>query len=179
MSKGKIVAIVIGVLLLGLSVAYFGIAVSYKNDEIAVREAITAQVDQNKNTFDVMYKVIAQKAQVNEKYASDFKDVYIKSMTARYSDKNPAMMWIKENVPNLDPSIYKELGNTIESQREKFAMEQKRLIGLKEQHNKMLKQFPSSWFLGGIQPIEIDIVTSGKTKEVFVTGEDNDIKLFK
>ena len=43
---------------------------------------------------------------------------------------NPAMMWIKENIPPLDASVYKELGNTMEAQREQFAMEQKKLIGL-------------------------------------------------
>ena len=88
------------------------------------------------------------------------------------------MSWITEHNPEFDTSLYKDLMRSIEAERTKFAREQKVLIGIKEQHDNMRTRLPSSVFVGGRPEIEIQLVTSGKTKEAFATGEENDIDLF-
>jgi hypothetical protein len=67
---------------------------------------------------------------------------------------------------------------SIEAQRTSFTREQAKLIDLQREHNNLLQTLPSSIFVGGREPIEVKIVTSGKTNKSFATGEDNDVDLF-
>lgn len=162
--------------------SYFYTKYSYINKEIVLRERIESQTQKNKDRFDTQFKIIAGKAQVTEKNTESFKEVYIGLMTARYGkdgrQEGGMMNVLQENNPNFSNELYKELMQTIEEQKLSFEREQSILISLGQEHNTLIKQFPGSWFLSDIKPIEIKLVTSAKTKKVFETGEDNDIDIF-
>ncbi len=71
--------------------------------------------------YDKTWKIIAQKAQISEKYADDFKQTFIGANDARYKNKeNMMMMWITEHNPQLDASLYRELGQSVEAQRNEY-----------------------------------------------------------
>jgi hypothetical protein len=178
MIKWISVAVILFILL--IVGGWFGISyVSYNNQEIEIRNLAEAQQENNKTVYDKVWKIIKQKAGVTDKYATDFKEAYGGLMTARYGDgKNPMWSWVKEHNPNLDASMYKDLSASIEALRNEFQQVQKRLIDIKREHENLRKKIPSCWFVGKRPELELDIVTSANTKEVFQTGEENDVEIF-
>ena len=137
-----------------------------------------AQKENLKVVYDKVWKVISQKAQVTDKYAGDFKGIYTEIMDSRYEKGDGTLMkWIHERNPNFDASLYASLSNSIEGLRSEFAMEQKKLLSVKEQHDNLRTTWPGTWFVSA-DPIEVEVITSGKTKQVFVTGEENDVDVF-
>lgn len=133
--------------------------------------------------FDNTWKKIQQQAGVADQYKSGFKDIYVSMMDARYggdsaSGKETLMKWITESNPTFDVSLYKTLMNTIEGSRNEFTMEQKKLIDIDRELKTMKVTFPANIVLGRKADLEIKLVTSGKTKEAFATGEENDVDLF-
>lgn len=155
--------------------------VSANNKEVRLRNRLTAQQKANEATFDQTWKVIQQQAGVTTEYKESFRSTFTDIMNARYSgDKNAStlMKWVKEANPHFDSSLFKTLMNTIEAQRTNFTREQKLLLDLQREHNDVLTTFPSSLFVGGRAPIEVKIVTSGKTNQSFATGEENDVDPF-
>jgi Tfp pilus assembly protein PilO len=178
MVKWIVLSVVVFIIL--VTGGWFGMSyVSFNNQEIELRNLAKAQQENNKTVYDKVWKVIKQKAGVTDKYANDFKEAYGGLMTARYGDgKNPMWSWVKEHNPNLDVSMYKDLSRSIEALRNEFQQVQKRLIDIKREHDNLRQKIPSSWFVGGREELVLDIVTSKQTKQVFKTGEENDVDLF-
>lgn len=179
--------IIIGVVLffsiIGV-VMYF----SYNNTEIVKREQTTAQEDVCKANFDKMYKVINQVAQTAGQFAmvskDAFKEIYPSLMEGRYGNERGGALlsMVTESNPNYDMKavgeLYKNLQNVIEANREEYFVEQKKLIDLQREHSIYIKRTPARWFISNDKEIEITIITSEKTKEVYRTAEENDINLF-
>lgn len=174
-------AIIGGGVLFIFIIIYMGMSVSYNNyanrTEVAAEEKEKAcQVD-----YDAMWKVIQQQAGVVDKYQESFKEIYTDLIDGRYSDNDGQgqfMMWIQEHNPTFDPSMFNRLMNTIESMRLDFATRQKELIAIEQDYNQAIVTFPGSWFIGDRDKMEVTIITSSKTQEVYETGQENDIELF-
>lgn len=153
--------------------------VSYNNQEVRLRNQIGAQQKKNEATFDQTWKIIQQQAGVSSEYKDSFREIYTDIMNARYSKGDGTLMkFIKEHNPEFDSSLFKKVMTSIEAQRVNFTREQSLLLDLQREHNNLLQTLPSSIFVGGRAPIEVKIVTSGKTNKSFETGEDNDVDLF-
>ncbi len=88
------------------------------------------------------------------------------------------MKWVTEANPEFDASLYKTLMNTIEGSRNEFTMVQKQLIDIDRELKTMKVTFPNSLVLKNKPDLDIKLVTSGKTKEAFETGEENEINPF-
>ena len=134
-------------------------------------------------TFDNVWKTISQQASVTDEYKNGFKEIYVELMDARYKNDKGAgqqtlMKWVTEANPEFDASLYKTLMNTIEGKREGFLMAQKQLIDIDRELKTMKVTFPNSLILKNKADLEIKLVTSGKTKEAFETGEENDVNPF-
>ena len=149
------------------------------NTEIKLKNQIFAQQKSCETVFDKTWKIISQKAQIADKYKDAFKQIYPELMAGRYNNARGGSMmsWVQESNPNFDVSLYKDLMIAIEAQRNEFNREQQKLIDLKREHDTLRQTFPASIVVGNRKEIVINIVTSSKTKETFVTGEENDIKL--
>jgi hypothetical protein len=167
----------VGILLVSLVLN----VISWSNNEIALRQQVLAQQKVNTTVFDKTWKVIAQQAQVTDKYKDSFKEVYQTIMNERYENsKNVMWQWIQEQNPQFESRLFEKLMVSIESLRNEFQLEQKKLIDLGRQHTVMVSQFPGSLWasLLGRNVIELQIVTSAKTEESFKTGQENDVKVF-
>ena len=129
--------------------------------------------------FDNTWKIICQKCQIADKYKDAFKEIYPELMEGRYGNARGGALlsFITESNPTLDVSIYRDVSAAIEVQRTIFTREQKKLIDLKQEVDNLRTTIPSSLFVGGKSTLEIKLVTSGKTKEAFSSGEENDVKL--
>jgi len=169
--------VIIGVVVVLGAIPLF-MLVNYNNTEVDLRNQCKAQQKANEAVYDEVWKVLSQRAGVLDKYAQDFKEVYVNLMNARYEGKDPMMNWIHEHNPNLDPALYKDLSIEISAQRAKFTTVQKRLIDIKREHDNLRQKIPSCFFVGGRPELDIKVVTSSKTEKTFASQKEDDIELF-
>ena len=170
-----------GITILTLVLTVVGLGMSAHNSEVNLRNQITKQQTNLENHFDKTWKSIKQVAQVAEAGKEGFREIYPELMAGRYDNQRGGalMSWVSENNPNPDfIKLYDRLAVVIESQREGFTREQEKLLDMKREHDNVLQQLPSSLFVGGRDSIEVEIVTSAVTDEVFESGQDNDIDVF-
>ena len=151
------------------------------NREIDLRTAITAKVSDQEATFDKMWKVLSQKAQVADQYKEAFAKIYPELIEGRYSKGDGTLMkWITESNPTFDVSLYKDVMGSIENERNGFLTTQRQLMDLKREHDKLRLQWPYKWFINDdVKEITIMIISSSHAKEVMKTGKDDDVDLFK
>ncbi len=173
--------LLIGVILIGGFAGITGLTwLHYHNREVGLRNQIAASQTALKSDFDAMWKIISQKAQIAEQYKDGFKDIYSDLISGRYKDgKQDALLrFIQESNPQFDITLYASLSRSVEAQRTKFADRQRQLLDLKREHDDLLTKGVSSMFVGGRPHIDVTIVTSEKTEDVFNTGQDNDVDIF-
>ena len=68
--------------------------------------------------------------------------------------------------------------NSIESKREGFFIEQKKLRDMAVEHETMLKTWPSKLVVGDREPIKVIILKNIATKKAYETGTDSSPVLF-
>ena len=184
MSTGLKVGLVLAVLFVVSGVSCVGSVIGINNNLVMQEEGLKAQYKQNQNNYDNYWKKLRETAQVPDQYASDLKKLYDGTMTGRYgADGSKAMFqMIKEQNPNLDASMYKNIQQMIESGRNSFETEQKMLLDKKRVYQISLHTFPNSMlasFLGfpKIDLDKFDIITSERTDKAFESKRDDEIKL--
>lgn len=178
--KKLIILISIIVSVIVFSIVIYGISTS--NTEIKLRNKGMAQYDVCKATFDNMWKILKEQAHLKDEYKNDFLAVYEPLIKGRYSDstgKVVLMKWIQEHNPQFDISLYKNLSASIESERHGFLNQQKMLIDIDREHKTLRQTFPEKLFIGSRKDLEIKIITSDRTQEIFDSGKENDYELFK
>lgn len=151
------------------------------NTEIDLRTAIIAKKSDQEATFDKMWKVLNQTAQVADQYKKAFSEIYPALIEGRYSKGDGSLMkWITESNPEFKTELYEKVMESIEVERNGFLTTQRQLMDLKREHDKLRLQWPFKWFINDdVKEIEITIVSSTHTKEVIKSGKDEDIDLFK
>ena len=173
-------AIILAVMLVFITgVSCMSMYFSYNNEEVALRKQAEAQRGKVEGTFDAMWKIISQQAQVSDQYKEAFKEIYPDLISGRYKDNNTLMKWVQESNPNFDTRLYNTLMQTIEVQREQFKKSQERMLDLIREHETLCETYPSKWFITNTTPIEYTIISSTKTKYTMETGVDDDVELFK
>ncbi|MBE6318278.1 MAG: hypothetical protein E7081_04830 [Bacteroidales bacterium] len=175
MSLTGIIIIAVIVIVVVLVAMYF----SYNNKEIALRKEADAQRGKIESVHDKMWKVIKQKANVTEQYRDMFEKVYPDIIAGRYSGEGAtAMKWIQEANPEIDASVYKDLMQAIEIQREHLNAAQTRMLDVIREREALIESYPSRWFISNKSEIEYEVVSSTRTKTVMETGLDDDIEMF-
>lgn len=162
---------------IGTIIAYF----VYDNKFVTTNNLYEAQVAQDKIVYDEMWKIIQQQAGVTENYSESFRKNYKAIMESR-NYGGELMKWITESNPEFSPDMHKKLMVSIETYRTKFTQVQSKLISIHNELKNQLTLFPSRFFLvtiGGHVLPELNIVTSSRTENAFVTGKDDDTDLFK
>ena len=181
-------------LVLGIGIAVWAVGVS--NDEKQIVNRMDAQKEVVGLYFDKMWKILKQKAGVAEASKDAFKDIYVGIMEGRYSgDTGPdggstegmvglptggaaLMKWVQEQNPDFDQSVFTDLQNSIETERNGFFVEQKKLTDMNRQHEDMRDLFPKSIICKNRPAYEYTPITSSVTENVVATGKEDDIELF-
>lgn len=176
----KMSMLIIGVLCWMTVGIIFVLNITFKNQEVELREQVNTQQEIIKLNYDKMFKVIAQVAQVPEQAKKAFKDIYPDLIEGRYGDSRGGalMSWVQEHNPEFDWSLYKNVQVAVEANRQEFFIEQKKLEDFRRAHVVLLQKFPGSLFLSGRSQIEIQTVTSTKTEEAFNSGKEDNINIF-
>lgn len=177
---GKVIGITVSVLLVALSLIGVSMYFSYNNQDAKIRAQAEAQRGKIEGVHDKMWKTLQQKAQVTDEYKDAFKEIYPALIEGRYSQGDGSMMkWITEANPDFDTSLYKDLMQSIELNREEFRKTQERMLDILREHNVLLTTVPSKWFIKNKETIEYTVISSTRSKVVMDTGLDDDVNLFK
>lgn len=177
---GKVIGITVSVLLVALSLIGVSMYFSYNNQDAKIRAQAEAQRGKIEGVHDKMWKTLQQKAQVTDEYKDAFKEIYPALIEGRYSQGDGSMMkWITEANPNFDTSLYKDLMQSIELNREEFRKTQERMLDILREHNVLLTTVPSKWFIKNKETIEYTVISSTRSKVVMDTGLDDDVNLFR
>lgn len=177
MNKSLIAVLIFAFIGIGVVVAYF----VYDNKYITINNLYEAQVSEDKLIHDEMWKILQQQAGVTDNYSESFTKSYKEIMEAR-NYGGEMMKWITEQNPTYNSAMHEKLMVSIETYRTKFTNVQRKLVSIHNELKNLLTLFPSRFFLvtigGHILP-ELNIVTSSRTDNAFVTGKDDDTDLFK
>lgn len=177
MNKFHLVATIVLVFIISLVV---GTGFSYHNEEVSLRARSIAQQRAVEIVFDETWKVIAQQAQVADKYKESFEEIYPALMEGRYGNSRGGalMSWITESNPEFNTALFEQLSRSIESKRAHLTKEQKTLLDIKREHDVLRTKIPSSLFVGRRPTIEVNIISSSKAKEALDSGQEENIKVF-
>lgn len=179
MSKGSIIGLAAAGVVVVFAIVIGVMWVNAHNREVGLRNQITAKQKDNTSEFDNMWKKISQSAQVTEGQKNALKEIFVSYAQARGGVQGGGVMkWLQESVPNVDTSTFKNLQNIITASRDAFTMRQKELLDLKREHDNVLSQVPTCWFVGGRPAIDVTIVTSTRTEKAFESGRDDETKVF-
>jgi hypothetical protein len=177
MKKTMPILAVIATTTIALGVILVITCISYSNQEVRLRNQITAKQRDNTSELDNVQKKISQFVQVTDLQMAAIKDIIVGNATARKGGSGNLATFVTEAVPNIDTSTFNNLQNVIAGSRDAWTMRQKELLDLKREHDNLIDVFPSSLIVGSRGKIEVVIVTSAAVKENFLTGEDNNTKL--
>ena len=179
MKKGLVV-FVSTLLVIILSASIFGMSIwSKRNHMVDLEELINAQYTTNQSNYDNMWKKIQESAQVSDKQAEHIKEIYAETISGRYNDSELLFKAIQEDNPDLDSSVYTELQRTIESGRNEFDNNQKKITDLIREYNSYVRKhvITSTIFNKKTMDSKDFIVTSERTNEAFNTGKDDKINI--
>jgi len=180
-NTSKIIAIFLVALLVSIGIFYVGAKWSTENQEVRLRNNITAHVEASQSHYTKMKEIIFGSVQVADKYDESFKEIYPKLIAGRYNSGNGQLMqWVQENNPNYSTELLAKVQRAIEGQRESFHHNQVQLLDVKRQHDNLLDSKPfGTWFLSDIEKIEVPIIKSSEAIKVFDSGvEEHNQKLF-
>lgn len=137
------------------------------------------KIKDNQSEFDNMFKKIGQSMQVTKAQQDSIKEIIVANATARTTSGGELIKMVTESIPNIDTKTFQNLQNIIVGSRDSFSFRQKELIGIAEEYNKNLSVFPRNIILGmlGFKKLDPLVITSSHTKEVFSSGEDNEVEL--
>lgn len=176
---GRVIGICVAVIVLLLGIIGFSLYFSYNNQDARLRAQAEAQVDKIEGVHDKMWKTLQQKAQVSNEYKDSFAEIYPSLIEGRYSQGDGSLMkWITEANPTFDTSLYKDLMQSIEINREEFRKTQERMIDIVREHKVLITTIPSKWFVKNKTEIEYTVISSTRSKVVMETGLDDNVNLF-
>lgn len=152
--------------------------VTYSNKEVRLRNQMKAKQTDNTSQLDNVQKKISQIVQVSDMQMQALKDIIVGNAEARKGGSGSLATLVREAVPQVNNNeTFNNIINIITGSRDAWTMRQTELLDLKREHDNLIDTLPSSFFVGGRGKIDVVIVTSGRVKENFRTGEDNDIDL--
>jgi hypothetical protein len=130
MKAGLIVLAVLCIIIGGGLIIGVVSYVSAANSGNEFEQSIDAKYRDNQNVLGQYSLKIKEAAHVSDKYSQALSDAMAKALDARYGDDGSKAMFqmIKEQNPNLDPSIYVKLQQIIESGRNEFKVSQTTLL---------------------------------------------------
>lgn len=130
-------------------IAIAGTVLVTHNRAVSLESAIVATADNNEQILNQFYNRLEETVTVTDIYASDFRQSMTAMMAGRYGEggSQADFQWIQEAMPTLDSTMYQSVQDLIRSDRTRFEQEQRRLIDLRRQYERLLRSFPSGIIL--------------------------------
>ena len=156
--------------------SYFS-AASYGND---LESQLRAQQTNNKNILGQYGQKVLEVAQVPDMYKKDLVELTQAAIGGRYGENGSqaTFQMIKEQNPNLDPGMYKQIQQVIESGRNDFTNGQTHLIDVRRQYEKALgSPWQGFWLrIAGYPRVKLedfDIVSTDRADTAFKNKKED------
>lgn len=184
--RGGAMVIVLGVLaaLVALIIAGIMIVIGANNTANSFEQQIKAQREANENSLATYGQKIQEAVQVPALMREDLMKAARAAMEGRYgADGSKAVVQVlREQNPNLDPSLYTRLTQIIESGRDEFKTRQDRLVDIKRAYTTALGSLPQGAIMRfvGFPRINLDdykIVSTERAQDAFKKGVEAPIQL--
>lgn len=175
-----LVSVALGVVFMLLFVFFSYISLS--NSEVRLRNGIEAQQESCENYFTQMWAIVSQRANVTQEHQSAFREVYADIMQYQPGagdGQDPLFVFLNNTMPVYDQSLYRDLANRIDSLRVEFRHEQDRLIDMHREHRDLIMTFPGSFLLASRGEVEITVLSSSRTEEIYSTGMEDSLQVFQ
>jgi hypothetical protein len=194
MSRTAIIAGCVAGLATFIVVLFFLGYVGWSNGANKFEVDIPAQYSEMQNVYDNGWKQVMEENQIPQNYADQVKDVFQGTMTGRYGPEGSKALFqmIKEQNPQLDPSLYRKVQESIERFHAGFQASQTQIISLKQSYGTYIAATTSGRLynmMGSYPHIhcgvpagsadDYQIVTSGKTQSDFQNHKADQLDLRK
>lgn len=172
------------VILLALS-ALFGVTYfKYYNLGVTYERQVKTVHENNKVVLNTYTTKVQEVAKVPSMYKKDLQDVIKGTFEGRYGDKGSQAVFqmIQEQNLNLDPSMYKQIQQVMESGRNEFKTSQQQLVDVTQNYQASLDYAWSGFWLGvagypKINMADYKILVTDEVNDKFKSGKDEVIKL--
>ena len=183
MSTVKTLSIVGAVAVIGIGL--IGSYISYANYGNRTEVAIKAKYADNENVYANGTQKVMEIAQVPTMMKDDLKEVFTAAIQGRYGENGSqaTFQWLQEQNPQLDPGIYRQLQQVMESFRNEFKNAQTALLDQCRSYETARGNVWSGLWLRitGYPKMDIEkmctIVTTDKARQTFETKRDTGIRL--
>ena len=176
---GILVAVVVGLAVLFGSTyfKYYNLGVTYERQVKTVHE-------NNKVVLNSYTTKVQEVAQVPAMYKNDLQDVIKGTFEGRYGDKGSQAVFqmIQEQNLNLDPKMYQQIQQVMESGRNEFKTSQQQLVDVTQNYQASLDYAWSGFWLGvagypKINMADYKILVTDDVDNKFKSGKDEVIQL--
>ena len=182
------VAMIIGGLILSLVLLIGGLVaanyVTYHDQGVNYETRLDAEWNKSKNTLSTYTTKVQEVAQVPGMFRDDLLKVVEATFQGRYGkDGSKAVFqFIQEKNMNLDPIMYRQIQQVMESGRNDFKASQDAVIDIKRSYETQLQKVWSGFWLGvaGYPKVDLSkykVVILQGVNEKFDSGKDEVIKL--
>lgn len=171
-----IAIVVFLVILAGICFMSFKSAWDYGNQ---MDNQLIAIRDNNKNIYAQGTQKVLEIAQVPGIYKDDYAAIVKQDIEGRYGKDGlkAQMVWLKERDINLDPSMYKKIQQVIEGFRDKFEVNQTRMIDVTRSYKTAQGSLWQGFWLrvAGFPKVNMDDfkpITTENTEQVYKAGKE-------
>lgn len=174
---------VLGVIL--LMVMFVAIMyVKYHNMGVNFEKRLDGTWQENKVVLNTYTTKVQEVAQVPTMMRDDLSQIIEQTFQGRYGENGSqaVFQFIQEQNLNLDPQLYRQIQQVMESGRNDFQTSQKVLVDVKMNYQAALDYFWSGFWLGvaGYPKLDLSkytIITLSEVEAKFESGQDSVIKL--
>lgn len=178
MKDSKIVLISVCAFIFSIILILFIMNFNYKNEQAKLVNQYNMQLSKIEGVHNNMWKILESKAGVTKEYASQFDSIYSHIISKRYDQNDKILFnWIKEQNPEFNSELYKDLCVSIDVQRKQFLDAQLEIIDIVRVHNNLVQTFPSSLFVDH-KMLKYEMISSNYSKETMKSKIDNKVDLF-
>lgn len=181
---GKIIGGAILAVIVAVCIALFATYIKYANLGVQYETKLEAVWQENQVTLNTYTAKVQETAQVPEIFKNDLREIVRATFQGRYGQdgSKAVFQFIQEQNLNLDPQLYRQIQQVIESGRNDFQTSQKTLIDVKRAYEQQLGFFWSGLWLNiaGYPKLDLSkfkIVVLSEVTKKFESGEDSVIKL--
>lgn len=165
--------------------SFFGLSfVKYYNAGVGYERQVKMVYDDNKVILNSYTTKVQEVAQVPSMYKKDLQDVIQGTFEGRYGENGSQAVFqmIQEQNLNLDPTMYQQIQQVMESGRNEFKTSQRQLVDVTQNYQASLDYLWSGFWLNlaGYPKINLNdykILTTDEVESKFKSGKDEVVKL--
>jgi hypothetical protein len=150
---------------------YFVLDIHYNNLHTGYHNLYAADSAKVENRLYTMWNIIRDKYSIKEDYFEEFREIAIIHKDAFRQDGAVAQ-WIHTNFQQLDASVYREVMQSIESERLGLENSQNNLLNVCKFHNDLVTKRISCWFIADKTLLTWTLISNEETQEIMKTRRD-------